>query len=49
MKKLNLGKVVAALRSLFAKKNHEWNLAQGHKTFDTSNLDLRRDMSVIQH
>jgi hypothetical protein len=48
MKKLNFGKVVAAIRSLFAKKNLEWNLAQSHKSFDTSNLDLRRDMSVIQ-
>lgn len=48
MKKLNFGKVIAAIRSMFLKKNLEWTLAQSHKSFDTNNIDLRRDMSVIQ-
>jgi len=48
MKKLNFGKIVVALRSLFVKRNLEWTLAQGHKSIDTNNLDIRRDISVIQ-
>ena len=48
MKKFSFGKIVATIRSWFVKRNLEWTLAQGRKSFDTSNLDLRRDISVIQ-
>jgi len=49
MKKSNFGKVSLKLQSLFSNKNNECNLTQGLRTPDTSYLDLRRDMSVINH
>ena len=49
MKNLFFGKIVAIFRYRFMNKNYEWNLSKSHKSFDTINLDLRRDMSVVQH
>jgi hypothetical protein len=49
MKNFFFRKIVVAFQSFFINKNYEWDLAKKHHTFDTNNLDLCKDMSVIQH